>query len=341
MARMLWRLCVEYADLPGYCKYVSNVPAVLEGLFVDHKIRFTQPAALNDPIDCHPLLNVPCELGQHTRYVVDGVHMPSANDWYHVQLIESRVNEFGILSLTKNPVSFDMWSKYANGHKGFLIELRSDFNTHKSMCSDVGVPYPLVPVRYCDSFELDLHECRGPGGGLLLQEFERRFFYTKLNRWASEKEFRMVRPLTDLGKRSGGLHVGTYRDFANVYAGDLPLELINTLTFGGYMPPETKRWIIERCEDTSIQFLQCMLFPKEKDENGLAPAVRLLPLDDVVLRNKVLEMQPQLLLMGNADLLAKRTVRLRTTSELPYYSFETELVDDLFRRLKRRQRSRQ
>jgi hypothetical protein len=331
---------VEYADLPGYCKYVSNAPAVLEGLFVHHKIRFTQPVALNDPIDCHPLLNVPCGLGQHTRYVVDGVHMPSANEWYHIQLIEARVNEFGILSLTKNPFSFDMWSKYANGHKGFLIELRADFNAHRSMCSDGGEPYPVVPVRYCDTFEVDLGECRGPGGGLLLEEFEKRFFYTKVNRWAAEEEFRMVRPLTDLGKPLGGLHVGTYRDPATIYLGDLPLELINTITFGANMPRDTKRWIIERSEGTNIQFLQCMLFPKEKDKNGLAPAVRLLVLDDLALRNRVLEMQPQLLLMGNADLLAKQTVQLQSTRELPYYSFHTELVDDLFRRLKNRRRSR-
>jgi hypothetical protein len=106
------------------------------------------------------------------------------------------------------------------------------------------------------------------------------------------------------------------------------------------MPRDTKRWIIERSEGTNIQFLQCMLFPKEKDKNGLAPAVRLLVLDDLALRNRVLEMQPQLLLMGNADLLAKQTVQLQSTRELPYYSFHTELVDDLFRRLKNRRRSR-
>ncbi len=267
--------------------------------------------------------------------------MPSANEWYHVQLIESRVNEFGILSLTKNPVSFDMWSKYANGHKGCLIELRADFNAHKSMCSEVGEPYPVVPVRYDDTFEIDLAECRGPRGGLLLHEFETRFFYTKVTRWAAEKEFRMVRPLTDLGKQSGRLHVGTYRDFGTVYLGDLPLDLINTVTFGAYMARETKRQIIQACHGTNIRFLQCMLFPKDKDENGLAPQVRLLVLDDPALSNRVLEMQPQLLLMGNADLLPKRTVRLRTTSELPYYGLNPELVDDLFRRLKKRRGCRE
>jgi len=63
----------EFEALPGYCKYCSNTDAVLRGIFDDHRIRFTQPAALNDPIDCHPLLEVPCELGEHTRFIVDGV----------------------------------------------------------------------------------------------------------------------------------------------------------------------------------------------------------------------------------------------------------------------------
>jgi hypothetical protein len=332
---------VTYEDSPSYGKYMSNSRPVLEGLFNDHNIRFTQPAALNDPMDCQPLVRVDCPEGQHTRYIVDGVHMPSANDWYSLQLVESRVNESGILSLTKNPVSFDMWSKYANGHKGFLIELRSDFNKHKSLCSDVGISYSVSPVNYVATFEIQLTECQDATGEILYEEFDRRFFYTKLSRWASEKEYRLVRPLRDLGKLSQGIHIGVYRDTETVYLSPMPLELIVSVTFGAYMPRETKEWIIQKCAGTDIQFLQAVLYPRELDDLGLAPRVELVALDDPVLRTKILKMQPQLLLKFDSELLTGKVVSRSRLADLPYYSFNTEFIHGTYDRLKRRNKEEQ
>ena len=266
--------------------------------------------------------------------------MPSANEWYHLQLVESRVNEYGILSLTRNPVSFDMWSKYANGHKGFLIELKPDFNKHKCLCSDIGVSYDISPITYVETFEIPLRECEDTKGLLSLEDFDRRFFFTKVNRWESEKEFRLVRPLKDIGKLPGRLHIGTYRDFETVYLGDLPLELISTITFGAYMPRETKRWIIKKCAGTGIQFLQSIIYPKERDEHDRTPKVRLLVLDDPATRAKVLDMHPQLLLMANIEMLPSKLVPLSQLSDLPYYSFNSTFVQGTFDRLKQRAKSK-
>jgi hypothetical protein len=327
---------MEYEDLPGYCKYFSNSKAILEGIFLNGKVRFTQPAALNDPIDCHPLLYVPCEQGQHTKYIVNGVLMPSVNDWYHIHLVESRVNEYGILSLTKNPISFDMWSKYANGHKGFLVEFRSDFNKDKAFCSASGHSYDVVPVTYVETFEISLLECTLQDGSLSLEEFEKRFFFSKVNRWSLEKEYRLIRPLIDIGKPPGGLHIGTYRDYDTIYLGDLPLDVINTITFGAYMPLEIKCWIVDQCRSTHIKFLQCVLYPKEKDTSGLSPAIRLLPLDEPSRLSQILEMQPQLLLMANEELLPSKQIQLDTIEELPYYNYKSDLVQMTFNRLRAR-----
>lgn len=318
---------MEYDSLAGYCKYVSNNVDVLKGIFVDKKIRFTQPAVLNDPIDCNPILSVvPCDFGEHTVFVVDGVVMPSTYLWYHIQLVESRINEFGILSLTKNPVSFDMWSKYANGHKGCVIELSQDFNQNPAFQSNEHEAYPLVPVTYVDFFAIDIRECTDTNGFFSLDLFESKFFYTKAARWATEKEHRLVRPLQGIGKTSSGLHIGTYRDFDTPYLGELPSDVIQSVTFGALMPRETKLWIIDKCYGTSIQFLQCMIYANEKDEAGLAPRVALQPLNEPAIRDKILELQPQLLLMANRDLLHRRQVQLSTIEDLPYYQGFEELV---------------
>jgi hypothetical protein len=326
----------EFESFSGYCKYCSDADAVREGIFVQHKIRFTQPAALNDPVDCHPLLNVPCEFGQHTRFRIDGVLMPSAQEWYHMHLIESRVNAFGILSLTKNPISFDMWSKYANGHKGFLIELKAGFNQHPTFLSPAGSRYEVLPVKYVDVFEVPLDECQDQNGELSLEKFEDRFFYTKFKRWEGEQEHRLVRPLGDLGKPSSNFHIGTYRDYSTIYTGCLPLELIGSVIFGAFMDPEIKRWIVRQCAGTNVQFGQCILFPRERDAAGLAPAINILPLDDPSKLSKILEMKPQLFLMADDKLLATKEIQLGSIDELPYKCLMPELIGPDFDQRKKR-----
>jgi hypothetical protein len=313
-------------SLRSYLKYISNNYDVLKSIFAEKKIRFTQPAALNDPLDCNPILSVPCAFGEHTDYVVNGIIMPSANLWYRVQLIESNINAFGILSLTKNPKSFDMWSRYANGHKGCLIELSLGFNTNPAFQSENQEAYPVVPVSYVDYPRIDLLECASGDGTITSDLLKGKIFYTKGVRWATESEYRLVRPLSDLGMPHGGLRTGTYRDFDTIYRGDLPFDVIESVTFGAFMPRETKLWIADQCRGTSIQFLQCFIFPNEKDEAGLAPRVELLSLEDLNLRDKVLQLSPELILLANKDLLQQDQIQLKSIEDLPYYQGFEDLV---------------
>ena len=318
---------MNYESLSGYLKYVSNVQKVLDDLFVDRKIRFTQPAVLNDPLDCNPILSVPCDYGEQTIYNVNGIIMPSSNLWYHIQLIESRVNEFGMLSLTKNPYSFDMWSKYANGHKGCLIEFTEKFNEDKAFCRPGnGEAYPVVPINYVDVFRINLNDCLDSEGLFLFEQFENKYFYTKDKRWEPEKEYRLVRPLKDLGKPSGGLHIGTYRDMVTVYLSDLPFDRIRSITFGACMPTETKKWIIEKCRNTSIAFHQCFLYPDELDETNLSPLIRIVSLDSTKMMERFMAMQPQLFSMARTDLLNEREMTLEKIEDLPYFNGFEKLV---------------
>ncbi len=315
-------------QLAGYCKYVSADPVVLDGIFSKHKIRFTQVWDLNDPLELNPILDGMGD-AQHQMYVVDGVLMPSTEMWYRTQLIESQINEFGVLSLTKNPTSYDMWSKYASGHRGFVIELRKDFNEHPAFRSSDGEMYPVKPVNYVDEFRINLSDLARDSGEFTTSEFNERFFYSKTRRWQSELEFRLVRHLADLGKPRKKKVVGVYREPGNVYTGDLPLEVVESVVFGTHMSREDKASILQSCRGHQVQFLQAFLFRGEKDQQGYVGDIKLLPLENKALLDQVLRFAPQTFVVDSLESRAgKRSVP--RVEDLPYYPINSDLVREMF-----------
>jgi len=122
-----------YAEgrIESYFKYMSSDQRVINGIFNDQKIRFTQPRALNDPLEFNPIMKFHDPQPHYTLYTFNGITLPSTELFYRIQIIEAQVNAYGILSLTKIPNSFDMWSQYADGHRGFVLELKTTFgNIH-------------------------------------------------------------------------------------------------------------------------------------------------------------------------------------------------------------------
>ena len=118
---------LDHSRLKNFFKYCGDDEKVINGIFKEHQIRFTQPAALNDPLEFNPIIRFKQSEGKYTNYIFDGIVFPSEEIRIRHQLIERQLNDFGILSLTNIPECFDMWSRYANGHRGFLIELKIDF----------------------------------------------------------------------------------------------------------------------------------------------------------------------------------------------------------------------
>jgi hypothetical protein len=116
----------------SFCKYCSDNKEVINGIFEDHRIRFTQPWAMNDPLEFNPSIRFKSE-NKYFWLRYDQVLFPSEEWWVRSHLIERWINAFGILSLTKVYDSFDMWSRSANGHKGFLLCLKGNFNEHPCM----------------------------------------------------------------------------------------------------------------------------------------------------------------------------------------------------------------
>jgi len=262
------------------------------------------------------------------------IPLPSEEFRLRFRLIEQQINEFGILSLTKVPDSFDMWSRYANGHKGFLIELKSDFNQHSCMVSATGEVYPVREVKYIDEYTINIDELTDDEGQIQLEIFNDLMFYRKLSRWEAEREYRMVRPFSDLPGYAP-LANKAHRD-TRLHLFEFSLDCIQSVTFGACMSYEDKKRILEACKGSRIEFLQAIIVRDEKDGFGRAGKIAVLAMDSL----------PSSFRMSQFPLIVdtqhrqdqEKVVRIGSLSELPYWEDNKEWVRQMYeiRRAKHR-----
>ena len=81
--------------IDSYFKYFSDDENVFEGIFTRHVIRFTQPRALNDPLESSPIIRFHDNKINYQNYEFDGMLLPSVASFSRVQLIESQINNYG------------------------------------------------------------------------------------------------------------------------------------------------------------------------------------------------------------------------------------------------------
>jgi len=277
----------EYLKLGSYFKYFSDL--LIDKIFNKKTIRFSQPWIMNDPLEFNPIIKFH-EKNEYDSYNLHGIIMPSMNDWFRIQLIESKVNDYGILSLTKNPYSYTMWNHYGNGHKGFLVEFKNNFNEHDSFKSKDNDIYPVKKVDYVEEFIIDISKISDDTGMFLDEDFNEHFFYLKTNRWEYEKEYRFVRNLKDFDKEYK-TNVD-YREDKKIYCGSLPLEVIETVTFGAHMSQSNKQKIVNLLKDTNIEFNQAIVYKDEKDSENQMGKVEIILLAKDNLKSTI-ELLPQ------------------------------------------------
>lgn len=307
---------VDWSQL-GIFKYCSDDDRVIEGIFEKRKIRFTQPAALNDPLESQPIIRFRQRDGKYTHYIFDGIVFPSDEIWLRVQLVERQLNALGILSLTKIPDCFDMWSRYANGHKGFLLELKADFDKHPCMRGKSGKVYEVREVTYVDQYAINVDDLVDEHGNIPFDTYNEQVFFTKTSRWEHEMEYRMVRPLQDHPTWSPKSD-RTHRDRESCYLFDFSLDCIQSVTFGACISMKNRRRIKEACKGTGIDFLQAIAVRDQKDRQNLPVCVKLVPEASF----------PRLLEMTDADFIVDEEnmpgrlappLEIPQLSVLPYY----------------------
>jgi len=307
----------EKPTLGSYLKYCSDDDSVIKGIFKDHKIRFTQPWGLNDPFELNPALRFNNNGSNYHRFRLNGVILPSEEFRLRHYLIERQINAFGILSLTKVIDSFDMWSRYSNGHKGFIIELKADFNSHPSMLSPKGQEYPIRKIDYVDEYFINIDDHVNENGLLQQKAINDKVFYTKLSHWTTEQEYRMVRPFSDLPGYKP-ISNKAHRDDA-VYLFDFPLDCIGSVTFGACMSFQKKQRIIDACKDFRIEFLQAIIIRDQKDMSGKAGKVRLGSITDFPRFDSMMDFNfiAESLTLEDGE----KIVEIYDLSELPYWKW--------------------
>jgi hypothetical protein len=323
-------------SLPGVLfKYCSDDKGVIKGIFEDHRIRFTQPGALNDPLEANPTIRLN-DRGDYQWFLHDGVTLPSREWWIRHHLIDRKINRFGILSLTEIADSFDMWSRYANGHKGFLFGLVKDFNKHPCMLSRASEPYAVEKVKYPPEHSIGMDDLMDEQGHLRMKLVHKRLFFQKVSRWRAEREHRMVRPLSDSADYTP-VDDRLQRDDRK-YLFDFSLDCVLGVTLGACMSVENKRRIVKACDGSGIAYNQAWIVRDERERTALGGkmgTVRLGPPDQ---SSRLIDMCPCILDSSHIRDQANK-LEIASLSQLPYWTDDSAWVTELFENRKKRQRN--
>ena len=316
----------ENIKLVNFCKYLSDNSSVINGIFKLQKIRFTQPAALNDPLEFNPSIKYPRIDTQYTKCSLDGILLPSADDYFRKTYIIDQINNYGILSLTRKRDSFSMWNLYSNGHKGAVLVFKIDFDKHSCMLSPTGERYPLKKVTYDDEYSFSLADVSpNDRDEIPMEEINNKFFFKKTSRWVDEQEWRMVRPIHD-------------RDDFDINAPQKPylfnfsLDCIESIIFGAMMSVENKVLIQNCCKNYQLSFLQAVIIQNEKGEDGRAGKIILIPEDLFKPNSPIFQMKPNSCIFDKEQIRYKETLPIKEISEHPYFDIDKEYFLNCYKR---------
>jgi Protein of unknown function (DUF2971) len=207
---------LSIVELDGFSVYShTDVPYMIvykylspdrSNVLTNGRIRFTQPAVLNDPFETLPasteyrntLKNVMPELSQLQKESLNASGYSEedvrnnvlSNVLDNVPELFSRY--FGILSLSRCRDNILMWSHYADSHQGFVIGFDSEnkfFTPSEGKAIDGlrDVKYsrkgsrPIFPPNGLDSLNPDE-----------MREWNEHIFFTKSEDWAYEQEMRIL-----------------------------------------------------------------------------------------------------------------------------------------------------
>ena len=323
-------------EFDSYFKYFSDKDEVMEGIFKDHKIRFTQPRVLNDPLEFSPTMRFHDNSSKYQFYNLDGNIFPSVEFFFRFQIIEPQINTYGILSLTKIPDSFDMWSQYANGHRGFVIEFKDDFYRHPIMKSKAGDEYPVRKVEYVDDYSICLDDLVDKNHEIRIEVIHNELFFKKTSRWEHECEYRMVRSLEGHPDYQPPKTKYTYTcTDTKKYLFPFDWDCVSSIILGANMSIENKKIIMKCCEDHNIPLFQAHIIRDHKDRFGKPSTILTLGINEFMNEDKILLAKPQLFCTDTVSLgHTDSTVKIAKITDLPYYKGYEEVVDQLYRNLK-------
>ena len=253
-------------------KYVT-IPR-LKHFLIDRTIRFTQAGAFNDPFELVPLLSVPSNFPEQRIEFKFSVTAPrrdlpnklnqsappdSTNDQTTRLLRYALDRKVGFLSLSTKWDSLLMWSYYADGHAGAVIEFDGN---HDFFTGAFHVHYtehrPIRDLQLYATSVIPIAEmCDKP------------------IEWKHESEVRLGRSLSDCKlRRAENPH--------SVYVMDVPEDCIKSVILGERAGHESLA-VYKLIKNTSIQGYFAMLnhwdykMSRHLQKWPSSPAFRVLP----------------------------------------------------------------
>ena len=296
-------------------KYVSDSSKVIDGIFKNHKIRFTQPAALNDPLEFNPAIRFNLDDNSYKPFKCRGVYFPSRNEWSRFELIEPRINRYGILSLTDNPHSFEMWSHYANGHKGFLLEFKVSNKMKPILQLDEGLSLMAYKVKYVTDYTVNLDRLSQGRNKIPFYKIRDAIFLRKIKNWKYEREYRIIRQLDECETYKPPPKRKSYRDKKGVYLFPLSTNCISSVTFGVHTSSKIKREIIDLCRNTNIVFMQTVIY----NDKG---TINFLPIEHFGTIENYLSLLPQVFTCDSIDEKPREFITVSSLDRIPYYHLQ-------------------
>jgi hypothetical protein len=149
-----------------------------------------------------------------------------------IQKLENNFNElidsYAFYCVSSNSTSNLMWSHYANSHKGFCIEFKSEFMQAEKVIYQNKIP----KLDIVDIFFSSLNLINGEELGMHIWQSLRK----KLTEWNYESEYRF-QANNSMGR------IPADKQFMTI---PYPPEFVESVIFGCRMPPDAKKFIIER-----------------------------------------------------------------------------------------------
>ena len=234
----------------------------------------------------------------------------------------------------KFPDSFDMWSQYANGHRGFVIEFQPDFASRPCMRSGTGGEYPVRKVEYVDDYAICLDDLVDEHDEIPLDVLHNELFFKKTSRWKHEEEYRMVRPLSDCPDYQPPKTMYPYTDITP-YLFDFTWDCISAIIVGANMSSDNKRLVAQCCDKHGISLFQSHIIRDHNDRFGKPSTVLPILLDKYNSKEMLLGAKPQLFCTDTVSLSnSGRTVKINKLSDLRYYRAYEAIVKELYGNLK-------
>ncbi len=181
-------------------RYKTCGSGEIEKIFIEHKIRFPNPLNFNDPFDCKPkvifkgthkekreflisqakIRNPYLKNKEIKKILVEGSALKKFRNVEYVNsLFDNYKKLFGLYCLSEISDDLLMWSHYADAHRGFCLQFKSDNPDTifgKAYKITYQEEYPVVNLLELDNFK----SC-----------FD--IFATKSNHWEYEKEWRIIK----------------------------------------------------------------------------------------------------------------------------------------------------